>query len=234
MLPGIPELVKCPSCGFAQKQETLMSGNTFGALHFSDGSRIAPMLPETPRYTKCPECSVLFGVCDAKREKVAKCWGEIHAGKGKGEDAPYIEFLSKDEYCQAINEGLYGVSDTDMKGRMLDLRLLLWRAYNRRIHTDAYKALLDGKKSSLWNRIGSDDEEVIYRDNCRELLKLLEGSSDDEAYLIKAEIYRNLGDFDRCREALLRISKPKYYRPFIDAIKTACDTECTLTVPVDV
>ena len=48
MLPG-PDMYKhCSSCHQLIIEETLMSGNTFGAIYWSDGKREAPMLPKTP------------------------------------------------------------------------------------------------------------------------------------------------------------------------------------------
>ena len=56
MLPGNAEIVKCPYCGTEKELMTLLSGNTFGAVYWSDNKRIAPMLPSVSPVQKCPNC----------------------------------------------------------------------------------------------------------------------------------------------------------------------------------
>ena len=48
--------VKCPFCGTKKELMTLVSGNTFGAVYWSDNKRIAPMLPTVSPVQKCSNC----------------------------------------------------------------------------------------------------------------------------------------------------------------------------------
>ena len=60
MIPGPQYVYKCPSCGNLLQQESLMSGNTFGAHLYSDGKREAPMLPEFPAISRYRKCNLVF------------------------------------------------------------------------------------------------------------------------------------------------------------------------------
>ena len=69
MLPG-PDMYKhCSSCHQLIIEETLMSGNTFGAIYWSDGKREAPMLPKTPWLITCPHCKALLWI-DALEKQI--------------------------------------------------------------------------------------------------------------------------------------------------------------------
>ena len=170
MTIGTPTIIKCPSCKRLQKRMTLRSGNTFGAIFYSDGTRDAPMLPEIP----------------------------------------YVEFLEIDEYVRAINLGLFNGNECDI----LPLRLALWRAFN---------------KCARFN-----DDEKTYRDNCLEILaKMTRESHDDEQHLICAELWRNIGEFDKCKSSLGKINLPDKFEAYITAITAACDEKNTLTVQIN-
>ena len=60
MLPGPNYIYKCPSCGNFIKIGSLISGNTYGAKLYSDGKRVAPMMPEFPDLTKCKKCNAIL------------------------------------------------------------------------------------------------------------------------------------------------------------------------------
>lgn len=46
MVIGNPQIVKCPFGGNEKMLMSLMSGNTIGAIYWSDNKRYAPMLPQ--------------------------------------------------------------------------------------------------------------------------------------------------------------------------------------------
>lgn len=62
MFPG-PTLIKqCANCAQPFAEETLASGNTFGAKYWTDGKTEAPMLPDQPALIKCPHCQALLWI----------------------------------------------------------------------------------------------------------------------------------------------------------------------------
>jgi len=52
--------MKAPGCQKPVKFSTIASGNTFGAVYWTDGKREAPMLPDDPWLRKSPTEGVLF------------------------------------------------------------------------------------------------------------------------------------------------------------------------------
>jgi hypothetical protein len=56
---------ECPHCRAHIVQEDTLSGNTFGAKHYTDGKREAKMLPDHPWLVKCPFCRNLFWLDEA-------------------------------------------------------------------------------------------------------------------------------------------------------------------------
>jgi len=214
MIPGPINIIKCPACGQHQLSKSLRSGNTIGARYFSDGKRVAPMLPEYPYFVKCPFCSIFFKIND--KQIVGK-----NSEFERGYEKPFVKFLTVNEYCQAISEGLYNGNESDL----LSLRISLWRRYNDR-H--------DGQREYEFGRerfeTDKATEKEIYEDNCRKILSMMAENTDDENLLLCAEVWRNLGNFDKCNSLLKEIKEPEKYRRYISTIKAACDTENTLTV----
>ena len=223
MKPGAPQVVKCPSCEMLQKRRTLTSGNMFAATYYSDGIIDAPMLPEEPYYVRCPSCFVFFKL--SKEVIIGEIpldtweWNEdlservlVRPIDPKWLEAPLVRFLSTDEYRWAIRSGLYnsGAKDSEeWKEDILSLRFAFWRASN------------DGRRDKL-----------TYDDNCRVLLAALANANDAESLITRAEIYRNLGEFDKCINLLDQIKNPAEYEPYISAIRAACKANDLLTVIV--
>ena len=124
MIPGPNLIYKCPKCKKTVYRGSLRSGNTLGAKLFSDGKRIAPMLPEFPFIVKCKECNTFFWLND--KNKIGKYSRWFNFGK-KWKNPDAAEFLSPDEYFEAIKSKIY-----KNKNEELRLRLNLWRAFNDR------------------------------------------------------------------------------------------------------
>lgn len=69
MTPAYCKLVICPHCGSKKEIIQLMSGNTFGAVLWSDTKQVAPMLPKASPIQKCPTCNHYFLLNEAKSEE---------------------------------------------------------------------------------------------------------------------------------------------------------------------
>jgi hypothetical protein len=74
---------ECPHCRAHVVQEDTLSGNTIGARFWTDGKREAKMLPDHPALVKCPACSRLFLVDEAKKVESG-----FEAAKGKQQVMP--------------------------------------------------------------------------------------------------------------------------------------------------
>ena len=221
-------IIKCPACGSFQYRHSLGSGNTLNAVYFSDKKYIAPRCYDSPYFVKCPNCNVLFKI--TKKEVVGKDYDNKY-------DYPYIAFLSIDEYCRAINEGLYNGNKKDI----ISLRINLWRLFNDRLrNVNAYSFnfltsrridFIEMKKGSLSDAFETE-EITIYEENCRYILSFMSNYKDDEDLLLRAELSRNIGQFENCINFLKKIKNPEKLENYISAIKTACDEENMLTVEV--
>ena len=202
---GMPELISCPKCEARQWRLTLLSGNTFGAVYYSDGSRHAPKMPDIPFYIHCHDCCVFFKVTDETIKGTASM--------DSVENIPRTLHLTAEELADALEQGIYNGGTEDI----FPLRCMYWRTLN--------KLRLRMKKISA-------DEDAIYLQNCNELLRLFENSGKDEDLLMKAELCRNIADFKSCKDILEKIKNEKKYVKYIASIKTACDEENIFTVKI--
>ena len=131
--------------------------------------------------------------------------------------------MNVDEYQQAISEGLYNGDDWDF----LSLRISLWMRYNdchdwnRRCNADY--------RNSEKNEI---EKRTLYDDNCHKILAIISSQNDDESILRKAELCRNLGEFNKCESLLNEIKNPEKYKTYILTIKAECDAKNAFTVEV--
>lgn len=197
MLPG-PELVyKCPNCDNLIKNGSLMSGNTIGALIFSDGKRIAPMLPEFPDLTICKKCDHIFWLSKLK-EIGSFNWGQNF----QEQNVDDAEFLTIDEYFRALE---LGVPD-NIEEEIFIRQRILW-TFNDRVR--------DGEK--LFN---SENDNAKWKSNIDRLITILDKDEIDNKIMI-AELNRALGNFDKCLTIIDGIEIPE-----LDWLKEAFRKEC--------
>ena len=180
MIPGPNLIYKCPKCKKTVYRGSLRSGNTLGAKLFSDGRRIAPMLPEFPFIVKCKECNTFFWLND--KNKIGKYSRWFNFGK-KWANPDVAEILSLNEYFEAIKSKIYSNKDEEQF-----LRLNLWRAFNDRTR--------EGRDIFL-----TEDDKDIYESNCIALIEMLDKNETKNKIMI-AELYRNLGKYIECNNML--------------------------------
>ncbi len=176
MIPGPNYVYKCPHCGNLLTKESLASGNTFRAKIFSDGKRIAPMLPEFPDLTKCKKCNTILWLSKLKEI------GKFELGDNKNpqwEAADSADFLDIDDYFVALETGV-----AENQNDEIFIRQQLWWAFNDRTRSG----------QSLFK---TEDEEMRWKENLKSLINILDQSDIYEKFMV-AEISRNLGDFENC------------------------------------
>lgn len=69
MLPGNPDLLKCPFCGEEKEVMTLLTGNTSRGRQWSDVKSIYPMLPHVSPIQKCPSCGKYYFTNNVERKE---------------------------------------------------------------------------------------------------------------------------------------------------------------------
>jgi hypothetical protein len=183
MLPGPNYIYACPNCGNLIKKASIISGNTFNSRLYSDGKRISPMLPEFPDLTKCAKCDSILWLRKLKAVGKQKLGDKNNL---QWQNADEARFLTVNDCFVALNNGLVE-NDSDA----LFVRRNIWWAYNDRERNGE-------------NLFENGNDEIRWRENCTELIKLLDQSDLNQRIMI-AEIKRNLGDFEGCLEIVKRI-----------------------------
>jgi hypothetical protein len=172
-----PTIIKtCSECSGWIEEDTIVSGNTFGAIFFTDGKMDAPMLPDKPLLVKCPHCQAFIWIDEQEKAGEVKPFSDSGVYKdAKSYNAPELH-----DYFSKLK-----ISNLSRKKEQY-LRLRAWWAGND-------KRRYANLKHSL-----SDEE----RENLQSLYEML-NTSDDNDRIMKAEIKRELGQFEDA-EAILR------------------------------
>lgn len=66
MIPAPALRAQCPHCKTVKELTNLISGNTIGAIAWSDTQVYYPMLPQNSEVQHCPHCGKYFFLEDAK------------------------------------------------------------------------------------------------------------------------------------------------------------------------
>jgi len=196
MLIGSDRILVCPICGTYAKVRTLMSGNTFGALRFTDGSMIAPHLPDMPYFTNCRTCGKRYWLDDDNT--VWDPWSKEPQDPEICAQAEYVEKPTPEDFSEALRDGLA----TDTKQEKY-LRVRYWWAVNAAGQRPANDA------ESNW--------PLDMFDNLRSLEAMLD-ESDPNARLMKTEIARETGRFEDAMK-LLDWEFPEGFEPAVELIR---------------
>ncbi len=198
MLPGPDRIIACPHCGALARQHSLASGNTIGAILWSDGKQEAPMLPEFPAVTRCRGCGHFYWMEDAgvkgeipflaaESDKIPSAWAT----------APFADSLTRDEFIEAFDAG---VAHSPEQERYLLVHY--WWAVNDPIR--------QGKQREIGKRY-----RRTFENNMLKLCGTL-SEKDPAERIIKAEISRELGYFDQTLRFLKNM--PAEYRPMAEKL----------------
>ncbi|GBD35943.1 hypothetical protein HRbin36_01059 [bacterium HR36] len=182
MLPGPDQVITCPHCGFLAKQRTLISGNTIGAILWSDGKLEAPMLPEFPAVVRCRGCKRFYWVDEARVKGEIEPFG-YQSQHLELQRAEYTQHLTIDEYIEALDTGV----GSDMQKERY-LRVHFWWAVNDLVRGNANAQIPVRYIQKL-------------RENLAKLSVLLDENDPNER-IMKAEIARETGDFTRAIQLL--------------------------------
>lgn len=202
MMPGPDIIYKCPKCGSFLKNKSLMSGNTIGACHYSDGKVIAMMMPELPYITKCQKCNTIFWLEEECEIGSYDLWDKLNVNT-EWINADQANFLTIDEYFEALD-----INQPEFIKQEYYLRLRIWWAYNDRVRWKGNKLFINEQDGALWKA------------NLKKLLELLD-LDDDNDKIMAGEIYRNLGDFEKCMSIIQSISDSDFKN-----VKDAFIKEC--------
>jgi len=169
MILGPNLIMKISPSGSLVKIETIVTGNSAGARHWTDGKRDLPMFPDEPWLRRHPDTDELFWTDDC--EEISE--GESPADQKAYQDIPFAEEPRVEDYQRALGSG---VASTREKERYIRTRY--WWAAN--------DAVRDGEATA--------PSVPDFRENLLKLRALLD-VTDAEQRLMAAEISRQLGDF---------------------------------------
>jgi hypothetical protein len=150
MIPGKSMYYECPVCTTVLARGSLLSGNTIGAQLFSDSKQIAPMLPEFPVVSKCPNCQKIFWL---NNDNETEDTGNREVAEAR--------FLTINDYL-----ALLAYPDFDARDEFF-VREQIWWAFNDRVR--------NGKP--LFNTVA---EELIWSENAQRLIELLDIDDIDQ------------------------------------------------------
>lgn len=179
MLYG-PTLFKCCSeCSGYIEQETILSGNTLGAMYWTDGKIEAPMLPESMRLVKCPHCKTLLQI------------NELEAMDDFQESTSNSLYLNAKPFLKLTFDDYIAFIKSNKLASELEIyaRIMAWRKGN-----DMRRAL-EIKPPFFRKEI----ENLLGLEKCLDL-------QNPEHCLISSEIKRELGFFSESEETLKLIN----------------------------
>jgi len=204
MILGPPLIVTCPECAAQFSRFNMVSGNTFGAIFWSDGFFLAPMMPDIPRFTKCRNCGTIFNLhtCESKESEDSST-----------DHLPMVESPDTGTLTEAIDLKVFGNSSDDEKY----LRVRLWWSKNQRNFDDSMVKL--------------QIADPVYLLNAQELKRLLNTDHPEERLML-AELHRNLGEFDTCLELLSGITDARYTKR-LGLLRKACSAKKSAVLRLD-
>lgn len=167
---------ECSACAKHIMENTLGSGNTIGARFWTDGKRVAPMLPDSPWLVKCPHCKTLVWIDEQRKVGEVPPWVSAPAEFPDARPAKTPAFTDYAKFIKA------GVRD---------------REHERYVRTRAWWAGNDPRRKDQQPTPLTDFESQ----NLRALVKLLD-EADGMDRLMKAEALRELGEFAAAEELL--------------------------------
>ena len=167
MFPG-PTLIKqCAGCAQPFAQETLASGNTFGAKYWTDGKTEAPMLPDQPALIKCPHCQALLWI------EAQNLLDEVDFGDRTAYPAAQAYLLPTfEDYWEVLASG-----DCDLEQERYLRFQIWWTGNDQRRNRTTPLPLSEPEIENLWALMA-----LLYE-------------VDEPDRLMKAEMLRELGEF---------------------------------------
>lgn len=171
------QVVKCPCCG-ALHQMVKPSKKLGRVEIFSDGKTVSEEMNEALEVSRCSQCSEFYWIEDAP---VASASAPV------SDSLPWVRLLSVDEYEQML---LATAITTDVE-EILRMELL-W-AFNDRVRRDEPIFV-------------KESDEELWKSNIGILAKLQDGTN---AYsrLLKAELARELGNFEEAAKLLSSVKE---------------------------
>lgn len=183
--------IKCPECNKIFQTIEMLSGNTFGAIFYSDGFVLAPMLRNEHYLLKCSNCLNFFWQNDNK----------IELDKYSNQFDDYNYQLTLTDYINYLNENRNLTEQQELYLRK-EIRWL----YNHNFRNNNVELKLDAYQIENLNKLVLLYEKILNK---------------NDFLVNQADILRNLSLFDEAEEAISKITNTKsdYILKLLNAIK---------------
>ena len=226
MLPGPSVVVSCPLCNVVACYETQASGNTLRGTYYTDGKAVFPMLTQVPDVVQCPGCKRPYWLSPATELCEIDRWGTDETDQ-QGvpinphvRNAPVLAEPTESEYLDGLEDLIRAKPNEE-----LTVRLLAWWSSN-----DRYR--LEERETEPITVPTPDDPPqrvAMRRANMDGLLRILpEADAEDPSKpLMRAEVFRQLGEFDRALELLAR-PYPQEFSEAINRLSALCKDRDTV------
>jgi len=194
---------------------TFLSGNNFGTIVWTDGKQVLPRMWTPPMVVECGSCGECYWRADARKvqQPRSRRFGRREVDPAHAA-APSVQEPSEEAFLRALDKGL-----ATSPSRLRTLRILAWWRGNDAIRTDE----------------DSGDREAASRsDASRANLEALFGLLNDRSQadrLVKAEIRRELGDFEGALRLLERVTLPRY-GDVVRQMRTMCESRDACVRPL--
>ena len=196
MSPGPSIITECHKCQGLFTQWTLRSGNTFTARFWPDGVMKAPMMPELPPLVVCPCCEGFIWRKDCKEIEEIYGYDEIQA------KYPGIQSYKNpniDTFMLALEEK--GINK-NREGYIRTKLMLFFNDENRDME------------------IPISEPSDFQIENYKRLL-VIANKDDANDTMLRAEIYREMGEYGKALELLEKV-KDKDFATNVIALKELC------------
>lgn len=189
-------LAECPHCGEKKELFQLCSGNNIGSETWSDLKIEMPMMPMVSPVQKCPKCGHFFMLREAKKEQ----------GKTYSFEKGWLTF---EESLLALEE-----LKSDKKGRLELLTIIVTWAYNdiQRKEQESDPLPPRKEKSEKIRNTPTPEQTETFKSVIKELLEQ-DIYTDNELFL--AELYREIGEFDKCIHILEKFEPQKKFHELV-------------------
>jgi hypothetical protein len=192
MRPGPDQIIACPHCGRLARFRTWLSFTSFGEIAWSDGKRellgIKPPCP--PTVVRCRHCAQCYWLAEARKVGAVTQWsGEDRQADPALGTAQEVDEPTEENYYQALQSSLAKCPQQERTPRML----AWWR------RNDSLRSHPAGGATAYGECMR----------NLEALARLLdEGNESDR--LLKAEVLRELGEFEAAKGLLRRPGSALY------------------------
>lgn len=196
MSPGPTIITECHKCHGLFTQWTLRSGNTFDARFWPDGKMNAPMMPEIPPLVVCPCCDDFVWCKDCKEIE------EIYGYDETQEKYPGIQHYKKPN----VDTFMLALKDKSLnKNREGYIRVKLMHFFN-----DLNRDM----------EIPISEPTDMQLENYKRLL-VIANKNDANDTMLRAEIYREIGEYDKSLELLEKV-KDEHFMTNVRVLKDLC------------